>query len=226
MIKTEKFNGTKTILFNQEPMTALSIILANDGLEADADGKKILKAGTPLYGNLTNRGLAFVKATQTAAVAKASFVYTVTHACSASGNISVQLGYRAAVSVAVTNGDSIGDVAAAISAATFPGWTVAMAGQADKLKFTAVDPGEQPAPVFGFAATGVTGTADAMVQPSAASNNAVGILLHDVDVTAGNQNTQMLVSGIVNLAKLGTAELAMITAQVKSALAGRILFVV
>lgn len=225
-MKTESAITPGTILFNREPMVAISAIVSNSGLVADSDGKKILKAGTPVYGLLSNRALAFVKATQLAAIAKASFVFAATHACSANGNVSVQLGFRAAVSIAVTTAgqDTIAKVATAIAGGTYPGWSAAVDEDDDtKVIFTATDPGEQPAPVFGYAATGVTGTAGAVTQPRAASSNAVGIMLHEVDVTEGNKNTQILIFGFANLGKI---ENGVVAAADIAALAGKVAFIV
>lgn len=57
-----------------------------------------------------------------------------------------------------------------------------------------------------------------------AASNAVGLLLHTVDVTNGKQNATVLVSGLVDLNKLDSATAALITAEVKAALP-RITFV-
>lgn len=52
----------KTILFDTQLFFALPVIVSNTGVEADASGKKIVKAGTPIAGTLTNRGVAFTVA--------------------------------------------------------------------------------------------------------------------------------------------------------------------
>lgn len=49
----------KTILYNTKLLFALSVIISNAGVEADSEGKKIVKAGTPLKGSLLNRDEAF-----------------------------------------------------------------------------------------------------------------------------------------------------------------------
>lgn len=59
---------------------------------------------------------------------------------------------------------------------------------------------------------------------SGTASNAVGLLLHTVDVTNGKQNATVLVSGLVDLNKLDSATAALITAEVKAALP-RITFV-
>lgn len=53
---------------------------------------------------------------------------------------------------------------------------------------------------------------------------AVGVLLHDVDVTDGDANGSLLIWGFVNLNRLDTATAALITANRKSELAGRVWF--
>lgn len=111
------------ILFFAEPQVSVSVIVNNTGITADADGKKIIKAGTPITGDLTARGTAFTKASTTEGV-----------------------------------------------------------------------------------------------------SNAVGVLLHDVDVTAGNNNGTLLIFGFVDLNKLDTTTAALITAAVKTALKGGVTF--
>ena len=56
------------------------------------------------------------------------------------------------------------------------------------------------------------------------TNNAVGILLHDVDVTDGVANCSLLIWGFVNLDRVDSTTAALITTEVKAALAGKIWF--
>ena len=56
------------------------------------------------------------------------------------------------------------------------------------------------------------------------TNTAVGILLHDVDITDGAANATMLLWGFVNLSRLGTSTAALVTAAVKTALKGSVYF--
>ena len=113
----------KTIIANPEMAIAFPCILANTGIDADADGKKIIKAGTPITGSLEARGTAFVVASTTEGV-----------------------------------------------------------------------------------------------------SNAIGLALHDVDVTAGNANGTVLVQGVVKLDEVDTTTAALITSEVKTAV-HRIIFV-
>lgn len=101
------------ILFNVQHQLSVSVVVGNTGVTAGTDGKKILKAGTPMAGSLTARGTAFTQ----------------------------------------TNGAT-----------------------------------------------------------------AVGVLLHDVDVTAGNNNGTLLIFGFVNTDRIDATTAALITADVKTAL--------
>lgn len=65
--KTVSGGTRKIILVDEKNSTAVSCKVANTGISADSDGKKIAKAGTPLAGDLTARNTAFVVATQTEA---------------------------------------------------------------------------------------------------------------------------------------------------------------
>lgn len=111
------------ILMFTDLQVGVSIIVNNTGISAGDDGKKIIKAGTPVSGDLTARDTAFTKASTTEGV-----------------------------------------------------------------------------------------------------SNAVGVLLHDVDVTAGNNNATLLIFGFVDLNKLDTTTAALITADVKTALKGGVTF--
>ena len=67
-VQKESYGVEKHILIaNNSYMVTLPARVTNTGMSADANGKKIIKAGTPLYGNIEKRDTAFVVATQTAA---------------------------------------------------------------------------------------------------------------------------------------------------------------
>lgn len=62
-VVSESFGMRKTILIaNDSYLVTLPAIVGNAGVSA-VNGRKILKAGTPLYGNIEKRDTAFVKAT-------------------------------------------------------------------------------------------------------------------------------------------------------------------
>ena len=123
-IKTVAGTATKQILFATQPSISVGVVVGNAGVNADSEGKKILKAGTPLKGSLEARGTA---------------------------------------------------------------WTL---------------------------------SAD-----SSGANPAVGVLLHDVDVTAGNENGTALIFGFVDLNKVDSSVTALITTAAKTALAGKVTFI-
>lgn len=49
MLKKENYGNENDILIAPELAFGLSVIVDNDSVSADSDGKKIIKAGTPLY---------------------------------------------------------------------------------------------------------------------------------------------------------------------------------
>ena len=71
-IKTVEGTTRKTILVDELNSTAFSCKVANTGVSADDDGKKIVKAGTPISGSLEARGTAYVKASTTSGVSNAT----------------------------------------------------------------------------------------------------------------------------------------------------------
>ena len=129
IVKTKYPKNPKQIMLADSQMVSFGVIIGNEGVTADSNGKKILKAGTPITGDIEARNTAFKKATST------------------------------------TSGE-----------------------------------------------------------PSATTSNAVGILLHDVDVTAGNENGTIVLFGFVDLDKLDAETFKLITADVKTALSGKVTF--
>lgn len=69
-ITSTDYVSEKQILFCKEGYVGVSVVVGNTGVTA-ADGKKIIKAGTPLAGDLTARGNAFKKATTTSGASDA-----------------------------------------------------------------------------------------------------------------------------------------------------------
>lgn len=129
VVKTKYPKNPKQIMLADSQMVSFGVIIGNEGVTADSNGKKILKAGTPITGDIEARNTAFKKATST------------------------------------TSGE-----------------------------------------------------------PAATTSNAVGILLHDVDVTAGNENGTIVLFGFVDLDKLDAETFKLITADVKTALSGKVTF--
>lgn len=75
VIKTTLSAPEKHILIaNDSYLVSLGAQVTNTGISADSDGKKILRAGTPIYGDITKRDTAFVKATTTSGVSNATAI--------------------------------------------------------------------------------------------------------------------------------------------------------
>lgn len=57
-VETKSYGNRKTILVDEMNSSALPCLISNAGVTADSDGKKIVKAGTPVYGSLMTRNTA------------------------------------------------------------------------------------------------------------------------------------------------------------------------
>ena len=64
----------------------------------------------------------------------------------------------------------------------------------------------------------------AFVKAVDSTNPAVGVLLHDVDVTEADANGTLLIFGFVNLSRLDSATAGLITSTRETELAGRVWF--
>lgn len=70
----------------------------------------------------------------------------------------------------------------------------------------------------------LTARGTAFVAAKDTSNPAVGILLHDVDITDDAANATLLIWGFVNLSRVDSTTVALITATRKTELAGKVWF--
>lgn len=70
----------------------------------------------------------------------------------------------------------------------------------------------------------LTARGTAFVAAKDTSNPAVGVLLHDVDVTDGDANGILLIWGFVNLNRMDSTTAGLITANRKTELSGRVWF--
>ena len=216
----------KQILFDVKMQTAVSVVVANTGVSADSNGKKYLLAGTPVAGDLTNRdGSTFIKAVTSTTAVKGVYEVTISTAFANDEVITIEgVDYtkKATESVAAkqfegtTAAEQITSLLKMVTTADF-----VVTGSAAKLIFTQkVAQSNNPPAVTKTSSTGaisaVTETTQAVT--GAGGSNAVGVLLHDVDVTAGNQNATCLIFGFVNLNRLESATQALVTADVKAAL--------
>lgn len=75
------------------------------------------------------------------------------------------------------------------------------------------------------AGTPVSGDLTARTTPfTVSSDNAVGVLLHDVDVTEGEENATVLLFGFVDLNKVEDDVATKINETIKTSLAGKVTF--
>jgi hypothetical protein len=200
-IKTVEGTTRKTILVDELNSTAFSCKVANTGVDADDDGKKIVKAGTPIYGSLEARENPYVVAGGSIdPVANASVTGTgITAAEVTAATFSTEVSGESGTYEFVYDAD-------AQSGTPDPSW---------KLNGSKVDIADYGIEVTGSAADG---DKISVVFTAGGTVDATGILLHDVDVTGGTQNAQVVVFGFIDLTKLDEDVQALITADVKSAL--------
>lgn len=196
-VKTTATN-IKQILFCTDPQVSVGIIVDDAGVEAGADGRKVVKAGTPMYGSLTDRDTAFKTSTSSVAA-------------SATATVS-----------------GTGVTAATVTAATF---STAVSGASGVYEFEysgsdtswQYDGTDITTTTYGIAVTGTPADGDKItVDFTAAYNTApVGVLLHDVDVTAGDDNGALLIFGFVDLNKVDSSVVTILVAA-QSALDGKV----
>ena len=69
LVSKKGFNVDKHILIaNDSYLVSLPVVVGNSTVSADSNGRKILKAGTPLDGDITQRTTAFTKTAGTTPV--------------------------------------------------------------------------------------------------------------------------------------------------------------
>lgn len=69
LVSKKGFNVDKHILIaNDSYLVSLPVVVGNSTVSADSNGRKILKAGTPLDGDITQRNTAFTKTAGTTPV--------------------------------------------------------------------------------------------------------------------------------------------------------------
>lgn len=81
-----------------------------------------------------------------------------------------------------------------------------------------------PTTPFTKAATAEVSIGNDTTKIKVTQSNAVGVLLHDVDVTSGAANGAILVFGFVNKNRLASTVKTEITSEVETALAGKVTF--
>ena len=229
-IKKETAVSVNQILAFVEPQVSVGVIVNNTNVDAGSDGRKIIKAGTPITGDLTARGSAFTKATTTTGT-KGTWTCEITTAFAADEKIVINgvtytKGTTQSADDKVFAGSSATEQAtslvAIVSDANFT-----LTNSSGVLTFTqktADEAGAAPT-VTKTATTGAIGSVTAGTSAVNGVSNAVGVMLHDVDVTSGNNNATLLIFGFVNLDRFDVATAALISGAVKTALNGKITFI-
>ena len=173
----------RQILFCTDPQVSVGIIVDKTGVEAGSDGRKVVPAGTPMYGSLLDRDTPF-KISSTSVDAKATASVTGT-------------GVTAATVTAATFSTGVSGVSGT--------YEFVYDGTASKWKLgtTAID---NISTSYGITVTGTPDDGDkiTVVFTAAYETTPVGVLLHDVDVTDYNDNGTLLVFGFVNSNRLDT----------------------
>lgn len=191
--------NTNQILFCTDPQVSVGIIVDDAGVEAGSDGKKIVKAGTPMYGSLLDRSTAFK--TTTSSVDP--------------------------VATATVSGTGI--TAAEVTASTF---STKVSGASGTYEFEysesdtswQLDDTDVTLAQYGITPTGSPADGDKITVVFVAGYNTspVGVLLHDVDVTLGDENGTLLIFGFVNINRIEETATANALLAAQSSLDGKV----
>ena len=239
MVKSETYGVEKNILVAPELALTFGARVTNTGLSPDANGKKILKAGTPLYGNIRERDNAFVKASLTDNGTKGVYTIQITTAASVGDKLIIEgETYECAAAEDVAGkkfagADAAAQVTSLLKMVVCEDFVVSsVSDAADKIKFTQkiAETGNVPTKSVTQAAengTLVVGDVTTVTSGSTGtvSSNAVCVLLHDVDVTAGANNATIVVEGCIDLLKLESAVYDMINNDAVYAKLNKITFI-
>ena len=180
----------KTILVDPLNSTAVSVIVANTGIDADSEGKKIIKAGQPVYGSLQARNTPFI----------------VPQTIDPTANATVS---------------GTGVTAAAVVAATFSTAVSATSGtyvfEYDESETSWVlGTDKVTLNTYGITPTGSPADGDKITVEFVAGGSvtANAVVLHDVDVTSGNANSQVVIFGTIDVSKVdASVQSALISAE-------------
>ena len=235
-IKTKSYINVNQILFNTEPQVSVGVLVSNSGVNADSEGKKIVKAGTPMAGSLEARGTAFTVAETTDSGTKGVYTVQITTAAAAGDKITIEgTAYECAATEDIgakkfAGANAAAQVTSLLKMVSCDDFVVsATSGATDKITFTqkVAETGNSPSASVTQTTDGTMAITSATVTEGSTgtvSSDAVGVLLHDVDVTAGNENGTVLIFGFVDLNKIDTETLAKIDAVTKAALKGGVTF--
>lgn len=214
-VSKTSFGGPVQILANVELQASVGCIVPQS-LGVDVGAKKIVKAGTPIVIDFSNR-----QADAAAAVGPTlgAFTLQITTAFAADEVLTIDgVNYTCAATENVSEKKFAGANAAAqvtslLKMVTTEKYNVgAVSGATDKIGFTqkTVDASDTSGPtVSKTSSTGAIGSVTKTVTPDAGTtSNAV--VLHDVDVTAGKANATALIFGFVNFDRLSADVQAMV----------------
>lgn len=208
-ITTTSYGNTTQILANVDLQASVGCIVPQSLVpEADANGKKIAKAGTPIVVNFEN-----LQADVAASVGPTLGVFTlqITTAFAADEVLTIDgVNYTCKATESVSDKQFAGATAAAqvtslLKMVTTEKYDVAaVSGATDKLGFTqkVVDVSDTSGPtVSKTSSTGAIGSVTKTETPDAGTT-ANAVLLHDVDVTTNKANGTALYFGVVNINRL------------------------
>ncbi len=209
-ITTETATSPTQILANVELQESIGCIVPQ-ALGATVGSKKIVKAGTPIVLDFTNRQ---TNAAATVGPTLGVFTLQITTAFATDEVLTIDgTAYTCAATEDTTSNKFAGATAAAqvtslLKMVTTDDYDVAaVSGATDKIGFTqkTVDTSDTTGPtVTKTATTGAIGSVTKVTDPDAGTTgNAV--VLHDVDVTSGAANATALLFGFVNFDRLDTS---------------------
>ncbi len=206
-VSTNTYGAPTQILANVELQSSIGCIVPQS-LGVTVDSKKIVKAGTPVVLDFTNRQS---NAAATVGPTLGVFTLQITTAFATDEVLTIDgTAYTCAATEDTDNNKFAGATAAAqvtslLKMVTCDDYTVAaVSGATDKIGFTqkTVDTSDTTGPtVTKTATTGAIGSVTKVTDPDAGTTgNAV--ILHDVDVTSGAANATALLFGFVNFNRL------------------------
>lgn len=221
------------ILFDVEHQMSVPVMVDKTiSAYVTENGRKIVKAGTPLTGDLLNRASAF--SLGLTAGTKGFFTLQITTAFANDEVLTIAgVNYTKKATESVADKQFSGTTAAEqvtslLKMVTTANYTVAaVSGATDKIGFTQKTPNASDTSgptVSKTSSTGAIGSVTKVTDPVNDSSNAVGVLLHDVDITDDHANGTLLLWGFVNVDRLHSTPKAMINSTVIAALAGKVTF--
>lgn len=183
-ITSTSYGNVTQILANVELQSSCGCVV-DDGVGVTVGSKKIAKAGSPIYVDFSDLS--------TVAVAPHTAVTE-----SATASIGDSTGITAATVTAATFGEKVDEVSGTYTfrAVVNSGITTWKFGNND---------GNISLATYGVTATGTAANGDTITVVYTAASDAVSanaVLLHDVDVTAGDANGTALYFGVVNYNRL------------------------